>query len=176
MIEVRLLKPDDERKGFCSGNLDLDRFFVRYAGQNQFRHHIGTTYVAVEDDIIKGFVTVSSSSIEVDDLPLESKKRFPQYPLPVIRLARLAVAESDRSRGVGLYLLRSVFYLAYEMSKKVGCIGIVVEAKPDSVDFYTRYGFEKIEVLQGALADRPEPVSMFLPLSVIALSINRGAS
>jgi hypothetical protein len=61
MIEVRLLRPDDERKGFCSGNLDLDRFFVRYAGQNQFRHHIGTTYVAVEDDIIKGFVTVSSS-------------------------------------------------------------------------------------------------------------------
>jgi hypothetical protein len=30
MIEVRLLRPDDERKGFCSGSLDLDRFFVRY--------------------------------------------------------------------------------------------------------------------------------------------------
>ncbi len=172
MIEVRLLRPDDERKGFCSGSPDLDRFFVRYAGQNQFRHHIGTTYVAVEDDIIKGFVTVSSSSIEVDNLPPASKKRFPQYPLPVIRLARLAVAESERSRGIGLYLLRSVFYLAYEMSKKVGCIGIVVDAKPDSVDFYTRYGFEKIEVLQGVLADRPEPVLMFLPLSVISLSIS----
>jgi hypothetical protein len=58
------------------------------------------------------------------------------------------------------------------MSKKVGCIGIVVDAKFDSVDFYTRYGFEKIEVLQGVLADRPEPVSMFLPLSVISLSIS----
>ena len=83
----------------------------------------------------------------------------------------MAVAESDRGRGVGLYLLQSVFYLAYEMSSKVGCIGIVVDAKPDSVDFYTRYGFEKIEVLQGALADRPEPVPMFLPLSVISLAI-----
>ncbi len=175
MIEVRLLRPNDERKGFCSGNPDLDRFFILYTGQNQFRHHIGTTYVAIEDDRIKGFVTVSSSSIEVDNLPISRKKRFPQYPLPVIRLARLAVAESDRGRGVGLYLLRSVFYLAYEMSKKVGCIGIVVDAKPDSVDFYTRYGFEKIEVLQGALADRPEPVSMFLPLSVISLTMNTKA-
>ena len=59
MIEVRILKPSDDRTRFRSGNTDLDRFFVRYAGQNQFRHHIGTTYVAVENNSIKGFATVS---------------------------------------------------------------------------------------------------------------------
>lgn len=167
MIEVRLLRPTDDRSGFCSGDPDLDRFFIRYAGQNQFRHHIGTTYVAVENGTIKGFATVSASTIEVDDLSSKGKKRFPQYPLPVLRLARLAVSEPDRNRGIGPTLLRSVFYLAREMSEKVGCIGVVVDAKPDAVGFYTRYGFEKLEVLQGTLADRPEPLPMFIPLSVI---------
>jgi len=53
------------------------------------------------------------------------------------------------------------------MSEKVGCIGVVVDAKPDAVGFYTRYGFEKLEVLQGTLADRPEPIPMFITLSTI---------
>jgi hypothetical protein len=81
MIEIRILKPSDDRTHFRSGNADLDRFFVRYAGQNQFRHHIGTTYVAVEDDLIKGFVTVSASHIEIDQFPDYRKKRLPGYPL-----------------------------------------------------------------------------------------------
>ena len=174
MIEVRLLRPTDDRSGFCSGNPDLDRFFLRYAGQNQFRHHIGTTYVAVENDPIKGFVTVSASTIEVDELSSTRKKRFPQYPLPVLRLARLAVAKSDQKRGIGLTLLRSVFYLACEMGEKAGCIGVVVDAKPDAVGFYTRYGFEKLEVLQGNLADRPEPIPMFITLGGIPGDVNQG--
>jgi hypothetical protein len=35
-ITVRLLEASDDRSGFSSGNLDLDRFFQRFAGQNQF--------------------------------------------------------------------------------------------------------------------------------------------
>jgi hypothetical protein len=58
MIKVRKLEPTDDRSDFRSGNPDLDRFFIHYAGQNQFRHHIGTTYIAVEGDRILGFVTV----------------------------------------------------------------------------------------------------------------------
>jgi hypothetical protein len=38
----RPLAPSDDRAIFRSGDADLDRFFHRYAGQNQFRHHLGT--------------------------------------------------------------------------------------------------------------------------------------
>ena len=40
-IEVRALAPGDDRSGFASGNSDLDRFFQKYAAQNQFRQHVG---------------------------------------------------------------------------------------------------------------------------------------
>ena len=167
MIKVRRLEPTDDRSGFRSGNPDLDRFFIRYAGQNQFRHHIGTTYVAVKDDRILGFVTVAPSQIEIDDLPRARRKRLPRYPLPVLRLARLAVDERAQGQGVGRLLLRSVFVLAREMASSLGCIGVVIDAKPEAMDFYKRYGFEPLEVLQGALGDRPEPVPLFLPLSAV---------
>ena len=167
MIEVRPLRPDDDRSSFRSGNADLDRFFVRYAGQNQFRHHIGVTYVAAEGGAILGFTTVSASHIEIEDLPRAKRKRLPQYPLPVLRLARLAVGEKAKERGVGRRLLRAVFYLAREMEKKVDCVGIAVDAKPDAVDFYRRLGFEPMDVLEGNLGDRPVPIAMFLPLASI---------
>lgn len=88
-VEVRLLRPDDDRTRFHSGNVDLDRFFSLYAGQNQFRHHIGATYVSDAGGTIVGFVTVSASHIEIDRLPLSRQRRLPRYPLPVLRVARL---------------------------------------------------------------------------------------
>jgi GNAT superfamily N-acetyltransferase len=171
MIEIRPLRPSDNRTGFCSGNPDLDRFFLRYAGQNQFRHHIGTTYVAVSNGTIKGFATISASSIEIEHLPAAKKINLPQYPLPVLRLARLAVDRTARGQGLGHNLLRAVFVIASEMSRTVGCTGVVVDAKPEAVSFYTRFGFERIEFLEGALADRPLPVSMFLPIGTIKAAI-----
>jgi len=167
MLEIRLLRQEDDRSRFRSGQPDLDRFFTRYAGQNQFRHHIGNTYVAVEDGEILGFMTVSPAQIEIDCLPASQRKRLPRYPLPVLRLARLAVAESAQGRGIGRLLLRAALRLTREMSTALGGIGLVVDAKPAAVTFYQRYGFEPLDLIEGAVADRPEPVPMFLPLNGI---------
>lgn len=52
MIKIRVLQADDNRDGFRSGDIDLDRFFHKFAGQNQFRLHIGTAYVAVRESEI----------------------------------------------------------------------------------------------------------------------------
>jgi GNAT superfamily N-acetyltransferase len=166
-ISVRRLEPEDERSQFRSGNIDLDRFFQRFAGQNQFRHHIGTTYVAVEDGTILGFATVAPSEIAGDDVPETSRKRLPRYPLPVLRLARLASSEHARGRGVGSILLQAVFTLAHQMAHDLGCVGVVVDAKPDAIAFYEKLGFVRFETRAGQLGDRPEPLPMFLELSAI---------
>lgn len=167
-LVVRPLERTDDRSEFRSGNADLDRFFHLYAGQNQFKHHIGTTYVAVEDDVIRGYATVSPSHIEVDALPRgRLRKRLPAYPLPILRLARLAVAETATGKGVGSALMRAVFHLAQELSSRVGCIGVVVDAKAGAVKYYERLGFVELELVEGSLGDRPEPRVLFLPLSGI---------
>ena len=166
-ISVRRLRPDEDRSRFRSGNVDLDRFFQRFAGQNQFRHHIGTTYVALDDGKILGFATVAPSEIAADGIPEAHQKRLPRYPIPVLRLARLATEESARGRGRGSTLLQAVFTLAHTMADELGCVGVVVDAKPDAIVFYEKLGFVALEPRAGQLGDRPEPLPMFLELGAI---------
>jgi predicted N-acetyltransferase YhbS len=167
-IAIRRLRPSDDRSEFRCGDIELDRFFQRYAGQNQFRHHLGTTYVAVDDaGRILGFATVSPSQIEVRDLPVSQARRLPRYPLPVLRLARFAVDEKEQRIGIGLLLLKSVFVLARRMAHVFGCSGVLVDAKPDAIAYYKRFGFFELSAPQGALGARPEPTLMFLELGAI---------
>jgi GNAT superfamily N-acetyltransferase len=169
-IEIRSLQPGDDRSRFGSGDVDLDRFFHRFAGQNQFRHHTGVTYVAIQAAVIVGYATVAASSVEAAALPPTLRRRLPEYPLPVLRLARLAVDERFTGSGVGLALLRAVFGIAHSLASSVGCIGVVVDAKPQAVEFYERYGFFSLGLRSGGLGDRPEPTVVFLPLQEIPRS------
>ena len=167
-ITIRRLEPNDDRTNFRSGNVDLDRFFARYAGQNQFRHHIGTTYAAIDDyGEIVGFATVAASELTTARLSQSKRRRLPAYPLPVLRLARLAVDERHQGRGIAHTLLRAVFILAQKMATDMGCLGVVVDAKPEAVGFYGRFGFVALEAVAGQLGDRPEPLPMFLELGAI---------
>ncbi len=163
-VEVRPLHRSDDRQAFQSGDEALDLYFHRYAGQNQFRHHVGVTYVAIEERIL-GFVTVSPGSLDGGDLP--SGRKAPPYPVPILRVARLAVDQSARGRGLGKALLRFAIELAERMASELGCVGLVADAKPDAVEFYRRYGFVPLEVLEGAAPQRPEPTAMFLALGSV---------
>ncbi len=61
-------------------------------------------------------------------------------------------------------LLKFVLLLAYEMAEK---FDVVVDAKPEAADFYKRYGFMQLDVVDGNLNELAESVSMFLPLKAI---------
>ena len=126
-MEIRALREGDDRSGFRSGDPDLDRFFLRFAGQNQFRHHVGVTHVAVEDERILGFATVSPAHLEIDRLPAAARRGLPRYPVPVLRLARLAVDESARGTGLGSQLLRFVLGLALSIDPDLWLSDFVAE-------------------------------------------------
>lgn len=165
-LEIRPLRPDDDRSAFSCGQPDLDRFFHHYAGQNQFRLHLAVTYVAAVEGRLLGFATVSVGSLERGSLPsARMRRRLPGYPLPVLRLARLAVDRRAQGAGVGRSLLRHVLNLALDQRDALGCIGVVTDAKPDAVAFYRRHGFEPLEgVREGAL--HGDTAALFLALGV----------
>src|SRR6266852_11480 len=100
-MEIRALRPTDDRSTFQSGDEALDRFFHRYAGQNQFRQYLGMTYVAVDGARILGFATVAARHVDIENLPERVRKKLPRYPLPTLGLARLAVDKSAQSMGIG---------------------------------------------------------------------------
>jgi len=162
------LQKSDSREKFESNNADLDYFFKRYAGQNQFKHYIGITYIATDEKTIFGYMTIAMGSIEAKKLP---KKQLPEhYPLPILRLGRLAVDIHFQGKGIGSQLLRHALLLALHQKKTVGCVGVVVDAKMESIAFYQKLGFEVIEQLEeGEIRSHPPPQPMFLPIKSIAI-------
>lgn len=170
-VEIRPLARDDDRSGFSCGQADLDRFLEHYAGQNQFKLHLAVTYVAVMEARIVGFATVAPSSLERATVPsARLRKRLPSYPLPVLRLARLGVDLRAQGLGIGKALLRHVLALAIEQRDRLGCVGVVTDAKPDAVVFYEGLGFRTLEgVREGLLVS--EPLPMFLGIETIAATL-----
>jgi len=168
-IEIRKLEKRDNRQEFRSGEIEIDRFFVKFAGQNQFKHKIGNTYIAVdrESETILGYTTISIGSMNIDGLNIEEFKKFPNYPLPIVRVARLGVDEHFQSQGIGRKLMQKMLYLAIEIEDLVGCIGIFVDAKEDAVAFYEKYAFEIAPVLNGELEVKPTQTLMYLSMKTI---------
>jgi GNAT superfamily N-acetyltransferase len=168
-MEVRLLRESDDRTTFRSGHDALDRFFQQYAGQNQFRFHIGTTYVAIDSSSgeIVGFVTVASCSIEARTFSKRYVRSLPAYPIPALRIARMAVAVALQRGGIGAQLMRTVFSIAHDQARRSGCAFVVVDAKPGSDSYYERWGFEFFPVLIGEIDARPALRSMFLAIGAI---------
>jgi predicted N-acetyltransferase YhbS len=163
-MEIRALRRTDVRTGFSCGEPDIDSFLLKYAGQNQFRHRIGVTYVAVEQERVTGFATVAATSVQLDLLPEEITRALPSYPPPALRLARMAVDLRLQRQGIGSELTLFVMALAVRMSHDVGCVGVLVDAKPDAVAFYERMGFFRLGLLEGRSTFRPVPATLFLPI------------
>ena len=172
MVSIRPLREDDDTSSFHSGNDHLDRFFRRHAAKNQFSEYIGTTFVAVEAGEILGYATVAPASIGADDFPSTRARKLPKYPLPALRLGRLAVARSAQKKGVGTLLLRYVFTLGLEMAGKLGCTGVLVDAKSEAVQYYEKFGFEHLASVEGQVADHPDPATLFLHIETIRAALS----
>jgi hypothetical protein len=121
-------------------NATLDRFFHRFEGQNQFRRHVGVTYVAIEGGEIRGFVTVSPSEIDL---------------------------RAGQTQGISQSRLQFALSLTRRTATTSGCSGVVGDAKPEAREFYLAYCFEPLSLVEGTLLDRPEPTPTPLPLSAI---------
>lgn len=170
MGSIRLLQEVDDRSQFHSGDASLDRYFQVYAGQNQFRHHLSITYVFDEAGELLGYVTVSGGEMKAERLPKGSRK-LPAYPLPILRVARLAVIVSAKGKGIGAQLLRHALNLALSKSSATGCVGVLVDPKPGLEGFYERFAFQPTPVIEGQILAPSPYVPYFISVQKIRAAL-----
>ena len=170
-INIRLLSKDDIKDDFNSSSYELNHFFKNYASQNQFKHYIGSTYIAIVDATIVGFITISASSIRVDEYENKDLNKLPSYPLPVLRVSRLAIDTKYQNMGIDKELLKFIMTLSLEQQKKFGCIGLIVDAKKDSESYYEQFGFDYIDIENGLIDIRPYTKTMYLSTKTILKAI-----
>lgn len=164
---IRRLEAADDVSDF-KAPLVFERYLKEFARQNQNRHYIGTTYIAItEDKKILGYATIAMASVPADDMPPKLRKRLPSYPVPVLRLAQLAVDDRSKGVGTGSNLLRFVLLMASEIGERVGCCGVLADAIPDAVSFYERHGFIAKDLVEGEASLKASTTAMFLPMGTI---------
>jgi GNAT superfamily N-acetyltransferase len=162
MSVIQLLGAEHCRDGFDCGDLALNEFLLRQAGQQQ-RRGFGKTYVVLVDDGVSiiGFVTVSAGQVATSSL--SAKAKLPRYPAPILRIGRLAVDSRYQGKGIGQDLLAFALRLAVEFSQRVGLYAVVVDAKHDQAKaFYVKLGF---------IAGMDNSLSLYLPIATLELSI-----
>lgn len=151
------IKPSLLSKFDC-GAEDLNTYLKRFAKKND-KLGIGRTYVLLDKTRALGFYTVSMAQIEFKSLPKPSQGKLPRYPIPVVRIGRLAVDLSAQGQGLGEFLLMDALTRCLRVSEEIAVFAVVVDAKNDQAkDFYLKYGFIPLE---------DQELSLFLPLKTI---------
>jgi len=90
---------------FDCGREPLNRYLIRYALQNQ-QAGASMTYIALAGDEVVGYYTLVVGQVEYDDAPERLSKGLARHPVPIMLLARLAVAQSWQGRKLGSGMLK----------------------------------------------------------------------
>lgn len=137
----------------------LDAYLRRFARQHADAN-VSRTYVAADGANIQGFYSLAMSAIRRENLPPRHVGRFPDFPLPVARLARLAVDLRYQRQGLGELMLVDSLQRCLRLSREIGMIGVVIDAKDEKArKWYERYEFERFPDL---------PLTLWLPTAGIA--------
>lgn len=159
-IEIHNLDKSFNRKDFDCGKAPLNDFLKTRARVNQ-ETGFNRTFVAIAADDDKktviGYYTLNMSEVRLDSLPEEIRKSLPRYPVPAVKLGRLAVDSRDHGQGIAKSLLVHAMAGIRTASEHVRVYALIVDAKDEeALKFYLHLGFIQF----------PDEVSsLFLPVA-----------
>lgn len=157
-VTIEPLSTHHDRRSFSCGVGPLDDYLRRFARQHAATN-VSRTYVAVDTLAIRGFYSLAMSGIRKENLPTKHSSRFPNFPLPVARLARLAVDLRYQRQGLGDLLLADALQRCLRLSAEIGMVGVIVDAKDENArGWYERYEFERLP---------DSPLTLWLPTAAI---------
>ncbi len=104
-FRIEKLRRDHRVEGFDCGKEPLNRFLIRFALQSQLSNS-SQTYLAFSQDEVVGFYTLAFGDVNYEDAPERLRKGVARHPIPLMVLARLAVARAWAGKRIGSGLLK----------------------------------------------------------------------
>ena len=158
---TELLNSTHNRKEFSCGKSMLDNYFYYQANQD-IKRNLSACFVWNDSQTnrIKGYYTLSNSSIPLAFVSEEFRKKLPlsYSSIPTTLLGRLAVDSLYQGQSIGKLLLIDALKRSYELSKNLGSFAVIVAPLDNTARaFYDKYGFI-------SLIDSEK---MFLPMNTI---------
>jgi ribosomal protein S18 acetylase RimI-like enzyme len=160
---IEPLNPTHDRTGFLCGVEALDRYLKKQAKQD-IKRRISRVFVATKPDkpkVVIGYYTLSTLSIELNQLPEKLARKLPKHSVPAALIGRLAIRNYAQGQGVGKLLLADAIKRTLAVSDQIAIYTMVVDAINDNaIGFYEQFGFTRLS------DDSPR---LFLPLKSINL-------
>ena len=165
-LVIEPLNPTHDRTDFQCGVETLDRYLKDRAKQD-IKRRISRVFVATKSDnpkAVLGYYTLSTLSIELNQLPEKLARKLPKHPLPAALVGRLAVCNAAQGQGVGKLLLADAIKRTMAVSDQIAIYAMVVDAV-DAIDdnakgFYEQFGFSRLS---------DDSSRLFLPLISVRL-------
>lgn len=131
---------------FSCGRRELDEWLARHALQAT-RTGSARAYLAYAAEDLVGYFALSAGSVERELAGERTRKGMPRHQVPVVLLARLAVAERAQGQGMGAQLVGHIGGLVVRTARLVAVRALVVDALDESTaGFYEHLGFTPNEV------------------------------
>jgi GNAT superfamily N-acetyltransferase len=157
-LRVEPLRSNHDRSGFESGVEPLDRYLRSQASQDARKNMAAPFVLVLPNGTIAGYYTLSSTSVQLGELPEQTVRKLPKYPLvPATLLGRLAVDRRQQGKGYGRFLLADAIYRAAR--SEIASFAVIVDAKDENARrFYQRESF---------LSFPEQPMKLFRPMTDI---------
>ena len=162
-LVIEPLNRTHDRTGFQCDVEALDRYLKKQSKQD-VKRRISRVFVAAKPDNPKaviGYYTLSTLSIELNQIPEKLARKLPKHPVPAALIGRRAVSKAAQGQGVGKLLLADAIKRTLAVSDQIAIYTMVVDAINDNaIGFYEQFGFTRLS------DDSPR---LFLPLKSINL-------
>lgn len=157
-LRVEPLGSGHDRGSFVSGVEPLDRYLRSHASQDARKNLAAPFVLVLPDGAVGGYYTLSATAVKLSDLPNQTARRLPRYPLvPATLLGRLAVDRRFQGRGYGRFLLADALYRVAR--NEIASFAVIVDAKDEAARrFYERESF---------LPFADQPMKLFRPVADI---------
>jgi GNAT superfamily N-acetyltransferase len=140
-LRIEKLQRGHAVEGFDCGSEALNRFLIRHALQNE-QAGASRTHVALADAEIVGYYTLVVGQVEHAAAQERLKKGLARHPVPIMLLARLAIATHWQGKGLGGGLLKDAMLRTLQAANIAGIRAFAVHAKDDEARaFYERFDF-----------------------------------
>ncbi|MCS5698820.1 GNAT family N-acetyltransferase [Cyanobium sp. FGCU-52] len=140
-FHIEKLARDHDLDPFDCGQEALNRFLKRFAFASQ-QANASQTYVGLADDQVVGYYTLVVAEISPSEAPERLRKGLASHPIPLMLLARLAVARQWQGKGVGSGLLKDAMLRTLQAAEIAGIRALAAHAKDaEAQSFYVHFGF-----------------------------------
>lgn len=142
---TRLDKTYHDVKNFDCGKPEMNQFLRRFAAKHADLG-LSSTWVLLEESdaekqSIAAYYTLASATVSRASLP--TKQSLPTYPIPVVMLARLAMAKQHQGKGLGAKILISALRHAVQLTDQgLPAYGLILDAIDEqALAFYQHFEF-----------------------------------